>query len=117
VGPDGAIIIVHGDHGSRFFEVKPVRELSQLDRRQLNSLFPTLIAIRRPGVPPAIHPGPVPVQDYFWALVRHGFVGEVDGAWEPFLRTALTHAEPADTLRTLGPGDMLWVHGTERRPE
>lgn len=109
VGRDGAIVLVHGDHGSRLFEDESKSGLSELTGPELNSLFSTLLAIRRPGVPAAVHLEPVPVQDFIWELAGNGFVGEVRGPWRHYLRKEPSKENPADTLRTLDASEMPWV--------
>lgn len=110
VGRDGAIVIVHGDHGARLHGSKPAaEELSQLNARQLNSIFSTILAVRRPGIPAADHPEPVPVQDFVWKLAGADFAGAVEGPWQHFLRKMPSKTEPSDTLRVLTRKDMLWV--------
>lgn len=115
VGRDGATVIIHGDHGSRLLR-GPRTELSHLDVQQLNALFSTLLAIRRPHVPAALHSEAVPVQDFFWELVRHDFTGEVHGAWRHYVRVRLPAKQQTDTLRELRTSDMLWVHPARPLP-
>jgi hypothetical protein len=110
VGRDGAIVIVQGDHGSRWMEDNP-REAGLVSMRgpQLNSALSTLLAIRRPQVPPALHTEAVPVQDSLWELVGHDFAGKLDRPWAQFVRRAPTESLPRDTLRVLGDREMPWV--------
>ncbi len=113
VGRDGAIVIVHGDHGARLHDTQPVSGgLSQLNARQLNASFSTILAVRRPGIPAAEHLEPIPVQDFVWELFHTDFTGTVEGPWAHYLRQA-TATEPGDTLRRLGAEDMLWVSNHE----
>lgn len=117
VGRDGAAVIIHGDHGSRMHRNDPGKtELSHWDAQQLNASFSTLLAIRRPRVPAALHSEPVPVQDFFWELVRHDFTGEVHGAWRHYVRDPFATKKQTDTLRELRTGDMLWAHPAQPSP-
>lgn len=118
VGRDRSIILVHGDHGARRYRDPPASLApAALDRAALNAQFSTLLAVRRPGVPPALHSEPVPVQDFVEALVRQDFSGPVLGRWRHFV-----FGQPADTVpRALTPADMSWARttaasDTSRRP-
>lgn len=112
VGRDGAIVIVHGDHGSRLQQNEPEGvAVSRLDQQQLNSLFSTLLAIRRPRVPASVRTEAVPVQDFLWELIGHQFLGEVSGEWVHVVRGGQPDSLhwPADSVRTLSAAEMLWV--------
>lgn len=108
-GAEGAIIIVHGDHGSRLYQLEAEVTLSEWDVQRLNAAFSTLLAIRRPGVPAAIHPEPVPIQDFLWNMIRSDFLGSDPGGWRHFVRRRSSVARPPDTLRALNPSEMLWA--------
>jgi hypothetical protein len=109
-GRDNAIIIVHGDHGSRMYPRRPLSDsLEGYTKRELNSSFATLLAIRRPHVPPALHQYPVPVQDAIWDLARSGFKDSLAGPWQHELRSRPDSLR-SEVVRPLTPSDMLWVH-------
>lgn len=109
VGRDGSIVIIHGDHGSRLGVNIDSLGASQFDVHQLNLVFSTLLAIRRPHVPAAIHTKAVPVQDFLWELIRNDFTGESHGFWFNDIRADPTLENPSDTLRSLGAAEMLWA--------
>jgi hypothetical protein len=119
VGPNGAIVIVHGDHGSKLSpDTSRYGKLSEMNRDQLNGLFSTLLAIRRPRVPKALRQEPVPVQDLFWALVRSDFKGEISPLWAHYVRMApgRSRADPRDSLRQLSREEMLWARSEPLTP-
>jgi hypothetical protein len=110
-GRDNSIVIVHGDHGSRISTRGPPGTSQQADSVDLlNSNFSTLLAVRRPGVPAAVHPEPVPVQDFIWELTRGRFTGPVSATWNHELRDRYDRS--AQKL-PLTPAMMLWA----RRPD
>jgi hypothetical protein len=110
-GAENSIVIVQGDHGSRITPVamKGPLPLSRLSEHQLNAMFSTLLAVRRPGSPAAVHREAVPLQDFFWALARQGFVGPVRGAWEHHVREWMRDSTSVDSLRVLSGAEMLWA--------
>jgi hypothetical protein len=111
VGREGSIVIVHGDHGSRMSQDgRDEMRISRFDGRRLNAAFSTLLAIRRPGVPAAVHWAPVPTQDFLWHLIGSDFAGSDPGAWRHFVRARPSGPEMQDTLRELGIEDMIWAH-------
>ncbi|HEV8148863.1 MAG TPA: hypothetical protein VGP61_01625 [Gemmatimonadales bacterium] len=113
VGRAGAIVIVHGDHGSRMSQQTPQTPgLSHLSSQQLNSAFSTLLAIRRPRVPPAIHPEAIPIQAFLRELIRNDFKGEVKAEWAHYVHlvSAESKLATADTLRGLAVSGMPWAH-------
>ncbi len=107
-GNDGAIIVIHGDHGSRILSPQGNR-IAQLNEQQLNSLFSTLLVVRRPGVAPALHTEPVPLQDFFGQLVRQNFEGGVNGPWIHYVMPRLQESSSADTIYLPAEGAMLWA--------
>ena len=112
VGRDGAIVIVHGDHGSRMSpDTSRYARPSDLEGQRLNSAFSTLLAIRRPRVPAALRSDPVPVQDFFWGLVGNAFEGEVRAGWVHYVRNASrgSRLRRRDLLRRLSREEMLWA--------
>lgn len=112
VGRDGAIVLVHGDHGSRLSprDLTGV-PLGELDPQQLNAVYSTLLAFRRPRGPAVVHTAPVPVQDFFWALVGQDFLSPRTGQWRHFVKHtgAAAASPPSDTIRFVPPVEMLWA--------
>lgn len=110
VGRDGAIVIIHGDHGPRMHRNAPEAMATRLDTLQLNSKYSTLLAIRRPRVPAASHPGAVPIQDFLWELFRKDFAGAISGEWAPWVAgLASDSAGPPTFVQALTPSDMIWA--------
>ncbi len=110
-----AIVIVHGDHGSRMFQHElEVPAVAALDRRQLNALYSTLLAVRRPSVPPRVYTEPVPVQDFFWELAQTGFAGRPGTGWQHFVFGPPADSIRSDTVRFLTEAEMLWVSPPQR---
>ncbi len=114
-GGTGAIVIIQGDHGSRMFQhdVKS-SAVAALDRRQLNGFYSTLLAVRRPNVPPHVYAEPVPVQDFLGELARNGFAGRPNAEWRHFVYGRPTDSSRSDTVRFLGESEMLWVSPAQR---
>lgn len=114
VGRDGSIVIVHGDHGSRMSQQSPAgialfnQKLSSLNGQQINSAFSTLLAIRRPRMSAALHSQAVPLQDFFWQLVKNDFRGEAGAGWNHYVRRMKSDSVPVDTLRALTADEMVW---------
>jgi len=107
VGPDGAIILVHGDHGTRWMDDHAGDGgLAWLRGPQLNSAFSTLLAIRRPHVPAALYTEAVPVQDFLWGLVGRDFRGPLNQHWAQYVRHR--DSRSTDTLRWLSAPEMPW---------
>jgi hypothetical protein len=105
-----AIVIVHGDHGSRIFQHSPEHvPLSRFDADQLSGYYSTLLAVRRPGVAGVVHPEPVPVQDFVWRLAGQGFAGPVSTDFSHVIYGSHTDAMPQDSVRVLTPAGMPWV--------
>lgn len=110
VGRERTVVIVHGDHGSRIFQNPYNRvSVSKLNLRELNGFFPTLLAVRAPGIPAAVMEDPVPVQDFIWRLARQGFHGPIGTAFEQFVRASRSDSIVADSIRMLTPAGMPWV--------
>lgn len=115
VGRGRAIIIVHGDHGSRMSPENPRSgSISGFDPQQLNGEFSTLLAVRRPHIPPAVYSAPIPIQDFFWDLATSDFTGTKHQGWPDFVRDRKddpAHPEKVytDTLRVLARDEMLWA--------
>jgi hypothetical protein len=60
---DRAIVVVHGDHGSRIVRTFPWADnAARLTRADFNDAFSTLFAVRRPGVDPGEIAGARPLQ-------------------------------------------------------
>jgi hypothetical protein len=109
VGRDGAIVLVHGDHGSRWIEDDPGEAgLASMRGPQLNSAFSTLLAIRRPRVPAMLHPEAVPIQDFLWELVDRRFAGKLSEQWPQYVRHRRTESSRTDT-RALSAREMPWL--------
>lgn len=114
VGRDRSIVIVHGDHGSRLHRVAPARDaLESYTLDEINSNYPTLLAVRRPEVAAAVHPEPIPLQDAIWELVRSSFTGPLPTTWQHYLWQVPDSSQTREVVRPLAPSDMLWA----RRPD
>lgn len=74
-GPHGreAIVIVHGDHGSRIAGTRPSSDGEQSSRRDLAMTYSTLFAIRAPGIGPGVVAGRAPIEDLLGSFVHSGF--------------------------------------------
>ncbi|HEX6308121.1 MAG TPA: hypothetical protein VFZ69_08035 [Longimicrobiales bacterium] len=109
-GRGSSIVIVHGDHGSRMSQ-EDLEEMTvaRYDEQQLNAVFPTLLAIRRPGVPAAVHPEPVPAQEFLWHLVASDFKGDPPPVWSHFVGTRPSAITVSDTIRELDVDEMIWA--------
>lgn len=112
VGRDGAIVIVHGDHGARLSQSDPAgAPASQLNTQQLNAIYSTLLAVRRPQVPGNVHTESVPLQDFLWELVGKDFRGEVSGEWVHYVHHVADGLPvPVHPPRALTGAEMLWAH-------
>ena len=110
-GPGKSIVLIHGDHGARIGQedFSPRPGLSKRSLRRLNAFYSTLLALRRPTVPAAIHSEPVPMQDFVWQLARQSFQGPVTSDWEQFIRVYRKDSLGADTLRVMTRKEMLWA--------
>ena len=105
VGRDRSIVIVHGDHGSRMGPRTLALEKYSVD--QLNSMFSTLLAVRRPHAPAARYQYPVPVQDAIWELAGSGFASSLPAEWRHEVRSVPDKGR--ETIRQLTPAEMLWA--------
>jgi hypothetical protein len=109
VGRNNSIIIVHGDHGSRMRPRNLDREaLAAYSPAELNSIFSTLLAVRRPHVSAALHQYPVPVQDAIWEFARSGFADSLSRRWQHEVRSR-PDSLGRESVRPLTTTDMLWV--------
>ena len=108
-GRGNSIVIVHGDHGGRFFKQAPASMGVAVDDRQLSARFSTLLAVRRPGAPAGVRPEPVPTQDFIWRLAQQDFTGAVPSDYEHYVRASGWYATPVDSLRQLTTQTMPWV--------
>lgn len=112
VGRDGAILIVHGDHGARMHPQNPRDSaVGRMSPARLNLRFSTLLAIRRPGIPAAVYPEPVPLQDFFWELVKQGFSGEIRSEWRHYVAPDRWDADARTPVRmqSLTVSEMPWA--------
>jgi hypothetical protein len=74
-----AIIVVHGDHGSRITNEDPIAERrGKIASEQMISGFSTLFAVRLPGQQPRDHAGIVSAPSILQALVQNGFTAAPD---------------------------------------
>ena len=117
VGRDGAIVIVHGDHGWRMDQDPSDAPAAELERERLNSVFSSLLAIRRPGVPAAHRGEAVPIQDFLWRLIESTFQGAVSPVWEHFVYLPFpvgqdTWPGPTPIRRELNEKEMPWAGTT-----
>jgi hypothetical protein len=109
VGRDNSIVIVHGDHGSRMHPRRVAdEELQAYSLTDLNSIFSTLLAIRRPHFAAAVHQDPIPVQDAVWKLARSGFADSLSSRWQHEVRSG-RDSLGKESVRPLTATDMLWV--------
>ena len=105
-GRDHSIVVVHGDHGSRMLQSGLASmPLSQMSPAQLNAIFSTLLAVRRPTGRPGVNRRAVPLQDFMWQLITSDFGSDSLAAWEHFVRASTG----LDSLRRLEPADMVWA--------
>lgn len=116
-GPDQAIILVHGDHGSRgMYRCGPNRYCRPPAATETNvrsflpidfaGEFSALLAVRVPGGKGMVHRGPTPTQDFLWAFIKSGFKAVPVGPWQHYiyLNESLTR-----TAYPLQPADMPWA--------
>ncbi|HKR24311.1 MAG TPA: hypothetical protein VJS15_03560, partial [Allosphingosinicella sp.] len=69
-----AIVLIHGDHGSRITAVEPLAgNAGRIGARDMIAGFSTLLAVRLPGAAPAYREEPVPVAALLAYLARSGF--------------------------------------------
>lgn len=107
-GREGAVVVIHGDHGSRF--KGDVDDWAALHDQNLSINFSTLLAIRGPGIPAGVRSEPVPLQDFFWAFARSGFAETPTRSWQHYVVGDFDKpVHRADTLRQLDPAKMAWA--------
>jgi hypothetical protein len=115
-GPGEAIIMVHGDHGSRAVhrcggrdDCRPpaatVEQVRNFRPADFNAEFSTLLAVRGPDSKGVVHWEPVPMQDLLWRFVQSGFQAVPPTAWTHYIHLN----SPGDRTYPLQPADMLWV--------
>lgn len=109
VGRENSIVIVHGDHGSRMRTRNLNREPPDAyTPAELNAIFSTLLAVRRPKVAAVVHRDPVPVQDAIWELARSGFANSLTMHWQHEVRSR-PDSLGKESTRPLAKTDMLWA--------
>ncbi len=110
IGRDKSIVIIHGDHGLRVLRDHELsNRIEDYTRTELNAAYPTLFAIRRPGLPPKAITGAIPVQDLFWDLALSSFAGPTRTHWEHFVARYPVEVGATTQIRPLSPSDMLWA--------
>lgn len=86
---DDAIIIVHGDHGSRITRTDPgIETVGEFTDDDLVAAHSTLFAVRAPGIAAGYDDREVPVASVLAALVDSGFRSaepELPAGFEPFI--------------------------------
>jgi hypothetical protein len=98
-----AIIIVHGDHGSRIVNQDPVEERrGKITKDEMISSFSTLFAVRLPGQQPRNHTGFVSAPAILEGLVRNEFAASPD--LPPEVRPTVVLDDSA--WRPIGPMDL-----------
>ncbi|MDQ4087324.1 MAG: hypothetical protein M3177_04845 [Pseudomonadota bacterium] len=71
---DDAIVIVHGDHGSRIVASEPRSDrVGRFSEDDLVAGFSTLFVVRGPGIPTGIEPAPAAASDLLASLARSDF--------------------------------------------
>ncbi len=71
---DRAVVIVHGDHGSRIGLVEPVASrLGRMSPADFADAFSTLFAVKAPGIAPGHDPGPWSIVELLRELVAADF--------------------------------------------
>lgn len=116
-GRNQAVIIIHGDHGSRAtHRCEPnivcnppaateaaVRSFRPLD---FTAEFATLLAVRSPGGAGAVHWEATPLQDFLWAFIKSGFQPVPPTPWQHYI---YLNAPGGNIAHPLRPVDMLWA--------
>lgn len=117
-GRNQAVIIVHGDHGSRAtHRCEPninchppaateehVKSYRPVD---FTAEFATLLAVRGPDSKGAVHWESTPVQDFLWAFIKSGFKTAPGTPWQHYIYLN----SPTRIAYPLRPADMLWAQG------
>jgi hypothetical protein len=107
-GFEDAVIIVHGDHGSKITITPPLLDhIDSLTSRDLRDSYSTLFAVRAPGVPAGVDSTRASIQDLLSQLAESDF--EWSGpltASQPFVFVQGAHGE---TMRRI-PYEPL-LHG------
>jgi hypothetical protein len=68
--PQGVIVVIHGDHGSRIVLTPPYpKRADELTDTDLIDGFATLLAVRGPGIAPGVDSSVVAVQDFVPGLL------------------------------------------------
>lgn len=118
-GRNQAVIIVHGDHGSRAThrcEPNIVCKPPAATEEQVKSYrpvdfaaeFATLLAVRGPDSKGAVHWESTPVQDFLWAFIKSGFKTVPGTPWQHYIYLNSPRNRIAHPLR---PADMPWAQG------
>lgn len=112
-GGDRAVVIIHGDHGSRIFRVPPNAEnYGKIDDADMIASFSTLFAVRAAGVEPVYFETRVPV----FALLRDFANSKFGTAPEPLpprshiVYLANSEWEPVQKV----PLPSYWTKGFDR---
>jgi hypothetical protein len=86
---NGAIVIVHGDHGSRLDLGPPIRQFAAaLSPADYVDAYSTFFAIKTPGGKKGYDPRPLPIDELFEKLVLDGRGPEEieqTGDWRVFM--------------------------------
>ena len=80
-GASDAVVIVHGDHGSRIGTV-PSRD-STLTKEQMADYYSTLFAIRAPGITPGVDTSVASIKDLLDRFSANGFKDEARASYPP----------------------------------
>jgi len=68
-----AVVIVHGDHGSRITDSRPTSERPNAGGRDYAMTYSTMFAIRAPGVPPGLVEGRASLDELLEDFTASGF--------------------------------------------
>jgi hypothetical protein len=100
-----AIIVVHGDHGSRITRVRPaIESIGSFDDEDLVVSFSTLFAVRAPGISAGYEEATVSVSRLIEELARSGFGHVSIDASAPqhvFLVSRVKKARPGELNRSV----------------
>jgi hypothetical protein len=79
--PQGVMIVIHGDHGSRITRNHPIPEhASQLSDQDLLDAFATLLVVRGPGISPGVDTSAVSIQRLVPTLIYGDSLSRLGGA-------------------------------------